>query len=120
MANSEHSADVPFADAVIENWKEEGRKAYADAQPQHAAPSAEPYRSLWLEGWSEAHEKAGLETVPVIQGLPVKLKKIKGKIYLTTLNDEVIGEQAHIGMEGDRSSLKWTAQITFLELTLDD
>ena len=102
------------------DWYQRGEAAYEDGQPLHAAPSAEPFKSQWLEGWNAAHARAqvGQHGLDVIQGRPVLLKQIGERIYLVDHNGDVIGDQKYIELEADAASLKWTARVTFTDLRL--
>lgn len=110
-------------DPEEERWRQKGRDAYEDSQPLHAAPSAEPYKAWWLEGWYELHKQAEAnaiaETPDILEGIPVRLRKIGDKIYLCNTEGKPLGRQIEIQLAaGD--GLTWNAQVTFAGLRLDD
>ena len=104
------------------DWLDLGRKAYEDAQPEHASPSNPEAKQLWLKGWHEAHEaaEAHRQRTIHIEGVPLRLKKIHGKIYLVDDRSEVLGDQKYVELEADANDLTWTARVTFTGLRLEE
>ncbi len=104
---------------VATDWYANGQRSYREGFPRVAAPSAQGPGKTWCEGWdaAAAADEAKEETVINMAIRPVQIQLIGGKLVLTDMDGNRIGDQWNVTIEqpiDDRSA----TIVTFIDVPI--